>query len=544
MTAAAGTFAVGDVLADGSTTDNDVLNVTDTGGVAVAASVTNIETINMDVKAAGGGLNMTSVTGAKNVNITASANAVLTNVAVSSAPTIGFTGTNTLTTTVNTLAGTTAAGTAETLNVVLKGASGAATLSLAATVAGALETLNLESAGSAKNTVALTAAGSVTAINKTVVTGETDVELRAAAGVFNNQTLDGSGHKGAFTLRADFNGAGALVGMNAEKFSGVDSYVVADLTGATADAFGLYNIASGATVRIADDFLLGATNSIITVAGAAAGASDSLAVTLQNRATTATDVDLTGLTVAGIENLTITSSGAPTTGAAGDQQNDVGNLTAAALQNLTIDGASNVKVVLTAGSITTANTSNITVDASELTGKLEFQAGNVADTTAGGRTFTINGGTNDDLITGVTRVAVKNVFDLTAGGKDTVNVNVGDSNDSIIAFANGDKVALGATAGTFVNGINSTVISAANQATIEAAANITAAATIAGSAAVAGITVNNALVFSYQGSQYLFMNEADAGAAGAWDVGTDSIVKISGVTSTSTFDAGTFLFAA
>lgn len=301
VNAVAGTFGATDVLADGSTTDADVFNITDTGGVAIAASVTNIETINIDVKTANGGLNMASVTGAKNVNVTANANAQLTNVATATAPTIGLSGSNVLTVGVTTLAGTTAAGTAEALSVKLNGAtvSGAnvAGLTLNATTAGALETLNIESAGTAKNTVNVVLTPvQVTGISKTVVTGGADLELRGTAAVYNNMTLDAAGHTGALTVRADFEGAGALTGLNAEKFTGVDGYVVTDLDGAgpSADAFGLFNIATGSTVRIADDFLF-AGNSIITVAGSAASTTDSVTLNLQNRAATANDVDLTGL---------------------------------------------------------------------------------------------------------------------------------------------------------------------------------------------------------------------------------------------------------
>lgn len=546
VTASAGTLAAGDVLADGSTTDADVLNATITAGGATAVSITNIETINVDVKTATGGLNMASITGAKAVNVTTSAAAQLTNVAVASAPTIGLTGSNVLTVAVDTLAGTTAAGTAETLSVKFNGAtvSGAnvAGLLLNATTAGALETLNIESAGSVKNTVnvALTAV-QVTGVTKAVVTGAAELELRGTAAVYNNMELNASAHTGALTVRADFEGAGALVGLNAEKFSGVDGYVVTDLDGggASADAFGLYNIATGSTVRIADDFLLGATNSIITVAGAAASTTDSVTVNLQNRAATANDVDLTGLTIGNVENITVNSTYAPTTGAAAVQQNSLGNLTAGALQNLTVKGDSNLAVTLTANSIAATNGSNITVDASAFTGNLTFAAGNIADTTATGRIVTIKGGTKDDVITGATTVAVKNVFDLSAGGKDTVNLNVGDTNDSVIAFTNGDKLALGAVAGGFVNGLNSAVINAAGQATIEAAANVGAAATAAAVAA-GGLAVNNALVFSYQGTQYILMNED---TANAYDAATDAIVQVAGLTGTTTFDAGTFLFA-
>ena len=543
ITAVAGTLNTGDVLADGSTTDNDVLNATMTSGAVEAPSLTNIETINLDVKTGGSGLNMGSVTGAKQVNVTTDVAASLNSVATATAPKIGLTGSGNLTVGLNNLAGSAATNSADVLNVKLDGAAATATavptLTLNNGGAGTevLEVLNIESAGTAKNTVTV-ATTNIQAIGKTVVTGATDLELRGAAATFNNSALDASAHTGVMTVRADFNGAGALIGLNAEKFTGVDAYVVTDSASATTDAFGLYNIATGSTVRVADDFTLAGANSIITVTGAATNAADSLTVNLQNRAATATDVDLTGLTVGNVENITISSSGAPKTGAAAAQQNSIGALTANALQNLVLTGDSNLAVTLTAGSITAANTSNITIDGSAMTGQLVFNAGNVANN-AGTRGLTIKGGTGNDQLTGSSTVAVKNIFDLSAGGNDRVTLAVGDTNDEIIGFANGDTLALGSVAGGFTNGLSSAVINAAGQASIEAAADVGAAATAAAVAA-GGLAVNEALLFSYQGNQYIFMNED---TANAYDAATDAVVKVTGMSATTAFDAGTFLFA-
>lgn len=540
VTAVAGTLAAGDVLADGSTTDADVLNATITAAGATAVSVANIETINLDVKTATGGLDMASVAGAKvvSVNTNTGIAAQVINIAPSTAPVVELKGSGVLTANFTSFAGTTAAGTAESASFKFNGAatSGANVpgLTLTATAAGTLETLNLESAGSTKNTVALTSAN---AIGKAVVTGGADFELRAVAGTLNGVELNGSAHTASLTVSADFDGGAAVVGLNAEKYTGVDTYVVRD-TAATlgATGFGLFNIANGTTVRLADDI---AAASIITVSGSAASTADSLNLLLQNRAAVATDIDVTGtLTINNVETIKLTSTGAPTTG---DTQSSL-TIGADKLSTLTLDGGSDLAVTLAAGSITAANTAAISIDGSAATGKLAIVAGNIANTGTGTRTVTIKSGTNDDVITGASTVAVKNVFDLTAGGKDTVNLNIGDTNDSIISFANGDKIALGAVAGTFVNGLAATNISAANQAVIEAAADVAAAATAAAAAGNAhgGVAVNAALLFSYQGNQYILMNED---TVNAYDAASDAIVQVTGLTSTTTFDAGTFLFA-
>lgn len=545
VTAVAGTLAAGDVLSDGSTTDSDVMNATITAGGATAVSVSNIENINLDAKTATGGLDMTSVTGAKivSVNTNTGIAAQLTNIAPATAPVIELKGSGVLTANFTTFAGTTAAGTAESASFKLNGAtvSGAnvAGLTLTATAAGTLETLNIESAGSVKNTVALTSAN---VIAKAVVTGGADLEVRSTAGTLNGVELVGSGHTGVLTVNADFDGGAAVVGLNAEKYTGVDAYVITD-TKATGGAtgVGLFNITSGSSVRLADDI---DAASIITVAGSAASTADSVNLLLQNRATTATDIDVVGgLTINNVESIKITSSGAPTTG---DTQSSL-TLNADKLSTLTLDGASDLAVTLGAGTILATNTSAITIDGSTAGGKLAVVAGNIANFASGTRTVTIKGGTNDDSLTGVSTVAVKTAYDLSAGGKDTVVLTAGDVNDSITAFTNGDKIALGATAGTFLNGLSTTVISAANQALIEAAASVSAAAVVAATNAVGATSAanaNQAILFSYQGNQYVYLDETNT-VAGTNDLtAADAIVQVTGLSSTSTFDAGTFLFAA
>ena len=534
--AALGTLQATDTLVGGG--GDDVLNATLTTAASTPV-LDGIETLNLTTIAAGGTLNLASTSGATSVNAFGAGALTLTNVDQTTTKSFGLNNYNSnLSVTVNSLAGTTAAGTAEELSLALSGTGTNATATLAASAAGVLETLNIASNGSAANTLNLSAGAGVNGIAKMVVTGAADLDLRGTAATFNNNTLDAAAHTGALAIRADFEGAGALVGLNAAKFAGVDSYVVTDLDGggASADAFGLFNIANESAVRVADDFLLAATDSIISVTGAAAGSSDSVSINLQTRATTPTDVDLTGLVVGNVENITINSTGAATTGA--NAQNSVGNLTAGALQNLVLTGDSSLSVTLANGTITAANTSNITVDGSALTGQLTFSAGNLADTAAGGRELTIKGGTGNDVLTGSTVVAVKDVFDLSAGGNDRVNVALNDTNDHVIGFGNGDVLALGAggKVGAFVNGLNSAVINAGNQASIEAAGTLAAAAGVVNVLVGADDT---AVLFSYQGNQYIVMIETTAGIGA-----DDAIVAVGGFSGTTSFDAGTFLFNA
>lgn len=551
VTAVAGTFGATDVLADGSTTDADVFNVTDTGGVAIAASVTNIETINIDVKTANGGLNMASVTGAKNVNVTANANAQLTNVATATAPMIGLSGSNVLTVTTTTLAGTTAASTAEALSVKLNGAtvSGAnvAGLTVDTLVAGALETLNIESAGTAANTLNLALGATATGITKAVVTGAADLNLRTTAALANGLELNAGSHTGALNLRLDINSgfANTVNGINAEKFSGVDSYTIVDTAIANVENFGLYNIANNSKVTIADT-VEAAAGSIITVAGSATNTADVLNLTLANRATTPTEVDVTNLTVANVETINIVSSNAPVGAATVDANiNTITTLTAANIQNLNVSGASNFGTTLAA--LAAGNNSNISINGADATGALVISAANILDNAANNRGVTIKGGTGNDTFT-TAATAVNTTFDLTVGGNDTVVLaatGVQNIDDTVLGLTAGDVIQLtaaAATAGTFLNGLvgGSGGINAAEQAGVEAAATLTDAAAAAMAASIGTGVANQALLFSWQGNQYIFLNEdnVDAVANG------DAIVQVTGMTTTTTFAGTTFLFAA
>ncbi|MBO8087758.1 MAG: hypothetical protein J7D61_17120, partial [Marichromatium sp.] len=536
VTASAGTLNNTDVLADGSSNDMDTLNATMTGGAVVTTSLTNIENINLNVLTAGSGLSFASVAGTNNVSVTGSANASLTNITSATAPNIELNSYNsTATISLTTLAGTAAAGTAEALTLSLNGTGALAAVDLDSANAGSevLETLNLESAGGTANTISLTSTGTLNnaigGIDKHVVTGDTDLTIRAAAGLVNNEEIDASGLEGELTLNADFNGA---AGLNATNFTGVSSYVARDSV-AGGDGVNLFNIANDSTVTFADDFGAAST---ITVAGAAAGDSDSVSLVLDNDAATAADVDLTGLTIHNVENISIESTGAPTTGAAGDQQNSTGAISADSVESLTITGDSDFSGSLV---VLAAEAGDITVNASAATGDVTFDASTVANTATGTRAVEITGGTGDDVFTS----AAAAVATTLAGGDgdDTFIVAAGDVNDNITDFVNGDVISVTAAAANqaaFFNGFDSAVINNAGQATIEAAATVSAAAVAAATAAAGfGTAANEALAFSYQGNQYVFINDA----ADATVDGTDAIVQVTGLSDSSTFDAGTFL---
>jgi hypothetical protein len=458
VTAGAGTLGNTDALVDNSTTDADILSATLTSGAAATTTIQNIETLKLTSTIANSGLDFANVMGAKTVTLTGSANAQLTNINSNSAPAIEINNyTKTATVTAARLAGTAAAGTADSFTIAVSGLTAGGTaaapvipgLTLNSTVAGVLETLNLASNGTTKNTVALTLGGNVTSLAKTVVTGAADLDLNMVHAAINGQTLDASAHTAALNLSVDRNGATTAV-TNLTNVTGVDTYTFIDST-ATGDALVASGIASGSTV-VATYSTTGASS--IAVKGAAAGTADSLTVRVDN-ATDATDTAIaTSLTIADVETINIKSEGGTTTG------NSIAALTVKAGSTVTLDGATKMdlqlattsavtNVVVTgagahkvdfAGAVAYADAKNLTIDGSAATGKLTLDGSDFTGTLAGTgtETLTIKGGTTDDTITGTADANAKNVIDAGAG-VDTVNLSTAN-NSSVTLGAGADKM--------------------------------------------------------------------------------------------------------
>lgn len=469
VTAGAGTLTNTDALIDNSTADADVLNATLISGAAATTTIQNIETLNLTATVANSGLDFANVLAAKNVTLTGSSNAQLTGINSNAAPSIAINNyTKTATVNVATLAGTAAAGTADALTIAVSGltAGGTATapiipgLNLTSGVAGTLETLNLASNGTTKNTVALTGvgAGNVTALAKTVVTGAADLDLNMTHAAINGQTLDASAHTAALNLSVDRNGATTAV-TNLTNATGVDTYTFIDST-ATGDALVASGIASGSTV-VATYATTGASS--IAVKGAAAATADSLTVRVDN-ATDATDTAIaTSLTIADVETVNIVSEGGTATG------NSIAALTVKAGSTVTLNGATKMDLQLAAtsavtnivvsgagahkvdfaGAVTYADAKNLTIDGSAATGKLTLDGSDFTGTNAGTgtETLTIKGGTTDDAITGTGNADANNVIEAGAG-VDTVTVLTAAKGNTVTLGAGADKVTINDVVGT------------------------------------------------------------------------------------------------
>jgi len=446
VNAGAGTVGNTDALVDGSTTDSDTLNATLTSGAVATPTIQNIEKLNLTMSIANSGLNFANVTGAKAVSVTGTANGVVNNLDLTKGVTLAVNSySKALTVQAATLAGTTALGTAETLGVTVSGATEDSSLTIASATAGTenLESLTITSSGAAANILTLVNGTNTNNIDKIAIAGAADLDLRVASAVISGNTMTAADHGGVLTLTVDRNGTAGTT--NLGNVSGVDNFVFRDST-AGGDNLVVSNLVNGSNVTLATAF---AGTDSITVKGAAAKTDNTLNITIDNETDlTDTTIGGTSLTIADIETLSFTSAGATVAGG-----NTITNLiaTSAATINVTGDsklalgldattlvttvnlsGAGNHTVDFTAAA-TYAEAKTLTLDGSTATGKLTLDGSDFTGTGGGVlETLTINGGSNDDTITGTSNAAAKNVIDAGAG-KDTVTLST----------ANGSSVTLG-----------------------------------------------------------------------------------------------------
>ena len=276
-------------------------------------------------------------------------------------------------------------------------------------------------------------------------------------------------------------------------------------------------------------------------------------------------IDLTGITLAGVENLELASTGtvAATTGAV-----TLTTTNAIALSSIKLTTIGNTNVI----TIDAANTAaNMVVDASTSSGRTTLNATAYASTTGA----TLIGGTGADVFQGSVRADVM----TGSGGRDTFDFGTAANNLStqtttdkitdfgLITVAVNDVSTLTTAAGVFrtsaAGGANADLIdisgTAATRATaLTAPGNVAAASGVASadikatltdrglivltgadaasintvtkylavanllSAAGAALTVGDVVVFNLAGSAYVFQ---EAGA-------TDNLVQLSGVTAT------------
>ena len=390
----------------------------------------------------------------------------------------------------------------------------AVTVASVATNTAASVNLTLDSVGSAANEVAIadSAVSSGTKLNISVV-GVQDLTLNESAQAFNNSTLDTTGMAGALTVGLDLNNVFQSVDLSQVNAA---NFVVGD-----SDNIALLQAASGSNIQLGSDL-----NIVdITIAGATATSVESIAVNLQTEAAQASPISVNLLDVFYTADLAIDSTGAGSTGV-----NTIETLTDSSLSLLTLTGNS----ALTIDSIngpSASDSQNITIDAHALTGSLVLDASGIADTAASGRSITIIGGAGTNVLTNDT-VSESTTFEAGTGTM-TVNLGGGAVNDSIVGLTATDTVNVGTA--TYTDVVINEAAVGSEQATIDQQTNVTAAAQLAASFA-ASTAAHQALLFSYDGSLYVFI---DASGNHSFNANTDAIIKLVGLAATADL-AGVF----
>jgi len=449
INASIGTLGSADVLLDNSTTDADVINATLNGDPG-EFTAQNIETIAVNAAAGSPVIDMTKVFGTKAVTISGNVAAQVKDMDASVAGlTISTSGySKTLTVTPATLAGTTALGTAETVNITVSGATFGTTtatqsaLVISAGAAGTLETLNITSDGTAVNTFSL-ATGTNGALGTVNLLGGADATVRVTHADITGVTVAGAANTANTTLVIDRHGV-TTTPTNLGNVSGIDKIQFRDSTVGT-DAYVANGLLSGSSVELISTFA-SVTGNVLDVAASAAGTADSLTLTLDH-ATANTIVAGGTVNMQDIETVNLVSKGADTVLiAAGNTLTYVGDATKINVSGDTsFDFTFNVDTP-TSGSRTTA------VDASTMTGTatVKLNASNDANTT---NLYTMTGTANSDTLLG--GVGVNNLTggagnDSITGGAANDIISGGDGNDVITATGGIDSVTGGAGNDTIV----------------------------------------------------------------------------------------------
>ncbi|WP_439508695.1 beta strand repeat-containing protein [Yoonia sp.] len=433
-------MAATDTLLDGSTTDNDVLNVTLTGATTITTM--NIETINLSYVVAAADFTGAN-TGTTTYNVSGAVAGVLSTPA--SAATIALNDYDRVLTVEGlTLTGTTAAGSAESVSISLSGASYGTT---AATQTGVtidgtdgeqLETLNIASNGSSANSFALAFQNTET-VGTYTITGAQDLTMRVADAKVSGATINATGNTGTVAISLD---TGADITVNAANWTGVDNIVLRD-SDTTAGAATLNSTASGQNVVVA--------NSVSTLTVAATGATytaPAAAASLElNGTSTTAGVTVTTYAVQNAATLNLSSLGlasSTSTTAANTISNLDGDFTTI---NITGDTSLritdlDIEAVQTATTATTARA--VVLDASAMTGNAFVNITASADSKV---SYSITGTAGADTIvmnaSGGTVIAGAGNDAVTSGtGADTVNLGAGT--DSYVVSFGADTLTLGA----------------------------------------------------------------------------------------------------
>jgi hypothetical protein len=434
------TMANTDTLLDGSSTDNDVMNVTVTA--ATTATTVNIETVNITYAVAA-----QTFTGANSGTTTYNVGGTVAgNLATPAAgATINVTDYGRVVEIDGlVLTGTAAAGSADTLNIAVSGAThgtSAATrtgVQLDATGNDNLETLNIASDGSAANEFTLSVTNSET-IGSVVTSGGQDLTIRVAEGLIDGKTVTGTASTGEVNISLDTNGN---ITTNAANWTGVDNINLRDSATASANSAAINSLADNQNIVV--------QNSVTTLTPSLQGATFSTFKTgadleLNGTSTTAgvTVTTYNGQNVTGLDIASLgLASGTSTTAA-----NTISNLDGD-FSTITITGDTSIAItdldveaVQTATSATTARA--VVVDASSMTGNAFLSTTASVDSKV---SYTITGTLGADTL------VANNSGNTLHGGLSADTLTTGTGADTVTGGAGADHIDVSGGVDTLTGG--------------------------------------------------------------------------------------------
>jgi len=454
ITADIGTLSGSDTLIDGSSTDADVLNVSLTGASGTVVS-SKVETISAQYVAGSPDLDLTNVYGANTITVSGSVAGTVSELDASvKQPVIGIENFGrVLTINAEQLTGTALAGTAETINVSVSGATYGTTAATrsgitltADTGAGTLETLNITSAGAAANTFTLDASTNV-ALSTVNLLGGKDLTVRVDHDDITGVTVVGTASTGVTNVRINRE-SDTTTATNLANFTGVGVITVADDATTPAAALVLASAKAGQKFVVVDDM---ATGGSITFQGASTSALASSTTLVLDNDTANTDTDIGGtLDIQNVTAITIESLGYATSSTSADAENAL--TLGGDFSTVTITGDTSVDMTLAmegAGALGTTSRA-VTVTAAGMTGTAYVELDVSGDTY---NTYTITGTANADVLAGSTTAITLNGGDgndsLTGGSANDV-INGGAGNDTVTTTAGTDTVTFGDGTDTLV----------------------------------------------------------------------------------------------
>jgi len=190
-----------------------------------------------------------------------------------------------------------------------------------------------------------------------------------------------------------------------------------------------------------------------------------------------------------------------------------------------LTGSSSLEIRSIEG-VASANSQNVTIDASQLSGNLTLDATGIADSSAGGPTVSISTGSGVSYITENNQTESINVS--IGAGQTFVKLGAGTDAATISGIKAMDQITIGAgnALDVFTNGMK---VLAPHQAAIDSSGSLTAAAALAAEWAE-NSAPHQALLFSYKGNTYVFI---DASGSHAFDSTADAIIQVMGVAATA-----------